>query len=116
MLHDAWMSAITGEPKTFNNCLSFEQGFWQPEIGRFSAAPIRRVFGAHGGRFAVWAKSPLSKEFEFAIRGTCREHCQNWLTPTSTRCSMYLTAKKPKNCFYRFARLAAEGKRQTVVK
>lgn len=28
MLRDAWMSAITREPKTFNNWLGFERGFW----------------------------------------------------------------------------------------
>jgi hypothetical protein len=28
MLRDAWMSAVTKEPKTFNNWLGFERGLW----------------------------------------------------------------------------------------
>ena len=38
------MSANTCGPKTFNNCLSFERGFWQSKIVRFSVVPKRNVF------------------------------------------------------------------------
>jgi hypothetical protein len=45
VLRGPWMSAVARQPKTFNNCLSFERGFWQMEIGHFSAVPKRSVFG-----------------------------------------------------------------------
>lgn len=33
------MSPIKRGSKTFNNCLSFEQHFWQPELDIFSSVP-----------------------------------------------------------------------------
>jgi hypothetical protein len=45
MLHDAQMSSIVEMPKTFQNYIGFERGFWQLKIGRFSTVPKTRVFG-----------------------------------------------------------------------
>ncbi|MBU0642475.1 MAG: hypothetical protein KJ731_18555 [Alphaproteobacteria bacterium] len=45
MLRYAWMAAIEGQPKTFNNHLGFELGFWQNERGPLSPAPEMRVCG-----------------------------------------------------------------------
>jgi hypothetical protein len=33
MLHNARMSAIVDIPKTFQNYLGFERGFWQRKLG-----------------------------------------------------------------------------------
>jgi hypothetical protein len=38
--------AITVEPKTFNNCLSFERGLWQHQTRYFAGVPKRSVSGA----------------------------------------------------------------------
>jgi hypothetical protein len=60
------MSATACGPKTFNNCLSFERGFWQSKIGRFSVVPKRRVFGTvlHGDT-AGFSKKPVDPELHY---------------------------------------------------
>ena len=45
MLQGARMFAILREPKTFNNCLGSERGFWQRQTRWSMAVPKRRFFG-----------------------------------------------------------------------
>ncbi|MFX0543906.1 hypothetical protein ACEWPM_019765, partial [Roseovarius sp. S4756] len=45
MLHDALMSAIVREPKTFNNRSGSERGLWQREARRDGCVPKTSVCG-----------------------------------------------------------------------
>jgi hypothetical protein len=43
MLRDAWESAMTRKPQTFNNWLGFEQGLWQHHTRCVAGVPKKKV-------------------------------------------------------------------------